>query len=402
MYLTRLSLTNFRIFSRLDQDVPPGALILVGDNAQGKTSLLEAIYLLASMTSVQADTAGEMINFSAGKDGLVVSRVVADYTRQNREHRLEVRIIQETSRNGNGRVRKEVLLDGRKRKLNSVIGHFNAVLFLPHMLEIITGSPRQRRRYLDLTLAQAISGYSAILAEYNKAIQQRNALLKQLKERGGDVDQLAYWDENITQTGAQIIHARVQSLRELETQAAPIHHDLTRGSEILRLKYQPAYEPLFVPPGQYSLRLDAPVDRSGISLEEIQIGFRKKLLELRKEEINRGVTTIGPHRDELRFLGNGIDLGTYGSRGQIRTTLLALKMAEVAWLKEKTGEWPVLLLDEILAELDGTRRQDVLGRLTQTEQALFTTTDIELFTPEFSQEAAIWRIVEGRLDGLGI
>lgn len=402
MYLTHLSLTNFRIFSRLDQEVPLGALILAGDNAQGKTTLLEAIYLISSMVSLHASTAGEMINFSVSQDDLAVSRIVADYIRKNKEHRLELRIIQKGGRNGNRRVRKEALLDGRKYKLNDIIGHFNAVLFLPHMLEIITGSPGQRRRYLNLTLAQTISHYSTILSEYNKAIQQRNALLKQLRERGGNTDQLAYWDEKIAQTGAKIIHARIQSIRELENQAAPIHHDLTRGSEILRLRYQPAYDPFFTPSNQYSLPLEDSVDRTGISLVDIQTGFRERLLELRQEEVNRGVTTIGPHRDELHFLGNGIDLGTYGSRGQIRTTLLSLKIAEVVWLKEKTGHWPVLLLDEILAELDGSRRQDVLERLVQAEQALFTTTDLTLFTSEFSQQAALWQIVGGRLITTGV
>lgn len=398
MYLTHLSLTNFRVFSRLGEDIPRGTLILVGDNAQGKTTLLEAIYLLATMTSIQAGTLGELINFSAARDALAISRIKATYTRGNQEHHLEVRVIQDTSSNGNSHVRKEVLLDGQKRKLNSVVGHFNAVLFLPHMLQIITGSPRPRRQYMDLALAQVVPQYSSTLSDYNKAIRQRNALLKQLKERGGDPGQLAYWDEKITQTGANIIHARIQALRELENQAATIHHDLTRGKEILRLRYQPAYEPLPTPSGQYSLPLKDPVDRSGISLEDIQSGFREKLLELREEEINRGVTTIGPHRDEMRFLGNGIDLGTYGSRGQIRTTLLALKMAEVEWMKEKTGHWPVLLLDEILAELDETRRRDLLDRLAQTEQAIFTTTDLDLFTPEFAQASAQWRIEGGRLN----
>ncbi len=397
MYLTHLSLTNFRIFSRLDKDIPRGSLILVGDNAQGKTTLLEAIYLLAAMTSVQAGTLGELINFSAAREALAVSRIKASYTRGNQEHHLEVRVIQDTSSNNNSHLRKEVLLDGRKRKLNSVVGHFNAVLFLPHMLQIITGSPGQRRQYMDLALAQVVPQYSATLSDYNKAIRQRNALLKQLKERGGDPSQLAYWDEKITQTGAKIIHARIQALRELENQAATIHHDLTRGKEILRLRYQPAYEPLPTPSGQYSLPLEDSVDQSGISLENIQSGFREKLLELREEEINRGMTSIGPHRDELRFLGNGIDLGTYGSRGQIRTTLLALKMAEVGWMKERTGHWPVLLLDEILAELDETRRRDLLGRLAQTEQAIFTTTDLNFFTSNFIQESTQWHIEGGRL-----
>ena len=138
--------------------------------------------------------------------------------------------------------------------------------------------------------------------------------------------------------------------------AARIHHELTHGREILRLHYQPAYDPLPKPTGQLGMKLTTEVDRSAISAEEIQSGFLARLAEVRSEEIARGMTVIGPHRDELRFLGNGIDLGEYGSRGQMRTTLLALKLAEVSWMKERTGEWPVTLLDEVMAELDLQRR----------------------------------------------
>jgi DNA replication and repair protein RecF len=141
-----------------------------------------------------------------------------------------------------------------------------------------------------------------------------------------------------------------------------------------------------------------------LELEEIQSGFVERLEKLRREEIARGMTTIGPHRDELRFLANNIDLGNYGSRGQIRTTLLALKMAEVDWMKERTNEWPVILLDEVMAELDRERRADLLTYLNESEQVLFTTTDLGLFTPNFVQKAEIWDVKAGtvadrRLEG---
>jgi len=398
MYLTHLSLTDFRIFSRLDQDIPRNALILLGDNAQGKTSLLEAVYLLSTLDSLQASQSGELINFSARDKDLAVGRIVGDYRKGDRDHQIEIRIIQDTNNSGSPYVRKEVLLDGQKEQINAVVGHFNAVLFLPHMLRMITGSPRGRRRYLNLTIAQADPSYNLNLSEYNKAISQRNALLKQLQDRGGDPDQLAYWDELVTRHGSYLIHARIQFLKELEREAAAVHHELTRGQEVLRLAYQPAYEPLPHPPRQMGLPMEDPVDRSGLALEDIQNGFRERILELREEELNRGVTTIGPHRDDMLFLSNGINLGTFGSRGQVRTTLLALKMAEVAWIREKNGHWPVLLLDEVLAELDETRRQDLLQRLAQTEQSLLTTTDLSLFTPSFRDTAQLWQIKKGRLE----
>jgi DNA replication and repair protein RecF len=173
---------------------------------------------------------------------------------------------------------------------------------------------------------------------------------------------------------------------------------LTRGSEILRLSYEPAFDPLPKPNGQLGLKIDTIVDRSRLELAEIQDGFRARLRDIRSEEIARGVTTIGPHRDELRFLANDIDLGNYGSRGQVRTTLLSLKLAEVNWMKDRTGEWPVILLDEVMAELDLLRRADLLKYVGESEQVLFTTTDLNLFPSEFVQKADVWHVENGRVE----
>ncbi len=398
MYLTHLALTNFRNFSRLDLEVPKGAIMVVGANAQGKTSLLEAVYFLSTFTSFHASSDRQLINFLIGGEPLAVTRIVADYRRAGRSHQLEVRIIQEKNGfNGTARVRKEILLDGVKRKAGEAIGHFNAVLFLPQMLRVVEGSPGERRRYLNLTLSQTIPGYAAALSAYNKAISQRNALLKLLGERGGDPEQLAYWDEQVTQTGAVLIAARITAIQEIEQLAALVHLDLTRTQEVLRLNYQPAYDPVPADPVQLSLNLDAPVDRSNFNVDQIQQGFQDALVANRAEEIARGQTTIGPHRDEMRFQANGIDLGTYGSRGQIRTTMLSLKMAEIAWMQAKTGHWPVLLLDEVLAELDPDRRADLLTRLAESEQALLTTTDLDLFSNEFTSQATLWQVGDQRV-----
>jgi DNA replication and repair protein RecF len=399
MQLTHLSLTNFRNFTRLDLDVPAGTVMLVGDNAQGKTSLLEAVYFLATLTSFHASSDKQLINFIEARQNLAVGRIVGEYVRGSEHHRLEVRIIQEPNgQNGTSHLRKEVLVDGVKRKSSEAVGQFNAVLFLPQMMGVIEGSPEERRRYLNLALAQVISHYQSALSEYNKALLQRNALLKLLFERKGDVAQLDYWDDHLATSGAQIIHARIRAVQELEKLAARTHRELTHANEILRLSYQPAYDPLPQTPGQMALSFDAPVDRSSFSSEQIRKGFLDCLLKLRTEEIARGITTVGPHRDELRFLANGIDLGVYGSRGQVRSAILALKIAEVAWMHAKSGHWPVLLLDEVLAELDTQRRHDLLERLTQSEQALLSTTDLDLFTPEFVHRAAVWRVANGRVE----
>jgi DNA replication and repair protein RecF len=403
MYLTHISLTNYRAFTRLDLDVPRRVLVLVGANAQGKTSLLEAIYYLATFTSFHAASDRQLINFVATNEPVAVGRIVAEYHRAQRSHRLEVRLIQENGGNGGTRLRKEILLDGVKRKTNEALGHFTAVIFLPQMMRILENGPDERRRYLNLAISQAIPGYAQALSEYAEGVTQRNALLKQLGERGGDQNQLCYWDELLSDRGATIIHARIAAVQEIERLAARVHQRLTRGDEILRLLYQPAYDPLPLPAsGQIGLPLrQVQAERSAISREQIRKGFLERLGTVRAEEIGRGVTTLGPHRDELRFVSNAVDLGDFGSRGQVRTTLMSLKLAEVAWLKEKTGQWPVLLLDEILAELDVQRRAVLLAAVAESEQAIATATDLNMFDSEFLQESTIWKVAAGRVEESG-
>ena len=395
MYLRHLSLTNFRSLTRLDADLPRRAVVLTGQNAQGKTSVLEAIYFLAAFTSFQTNTDRQMVNFHEARNPLAVTRLVADYQRGKTKHRLEARLILEPTGANGQRLRKEILLDGAKRNINDVIGHFNAVIFVPQMSQIIEGGPDERRRYLNLALSQAVPAYARTLGDYTQALTQRNALLKALNENGGNPNQLEVWDEALVKSGAQIILWRIQAIQEIERLASRVHHELTRGTEILRLAYEPAYDPLPKPDGQLGLKLDTAIDRSSIEIKEIQEGFLTKLKTIRGEEIARGVTTIGPHRDDLRFVINKADVSDYGSRGQIRTTLLALKLAEVEWMKERTGEYPVILLDEVMAELDASRRADLLRYVTQESQVLFTATDLNLFDPEFTQSSEVWDVKGG-------
>jgi len=395
MELKHLSLTNFRNFARLDINLPRRVVVLVGSNAQGKTSVLESIFYLAAFTSFQTHTDRQIVNFHAAREPLAVTRLVAEYARSRSTHRLEVRLILEPTGATGRRLRKEVLLDGVKRGLAEAIGHFKAVIFVPQMAQILEGGPEDRRRYLNLALAQVIPAYSSVLGEYQQALTQRNALLKMLSERGGSPDQLEVWDEALARSGARLILWRIQAVQEIEQLAARVHNELTRGAEVLRLSYEPAYDPLPQPNGQIGLRMKTVVDRSTLDLRAIETGFRQRLAQLRTEEIARGVTTIGPHRDELRFHANNVDLGDYGSRGQVRTTLLALKLAEVGWMKERTGEWPVILLDEVMAELDVQRRADLQNYLGGADQVLLTSADLGLFNPEFVRQAAIWEVQGG-------
>jgi DNA replication and repair protein RecF len=402
MYLTHLSLTNFRSFSRLDLDIPRRVVLLTGNNAQGKTSILEAIYFLAAFTSFQTNMDRQLVNFLEAKKELAVGRLVAEYTRGLAKHRLEVRLVLESVGATGRRLRKELLLDGIKRPMSEIIGHFNAVIFVPQMAQIIEGGPEDRRRTLNLSLAQTIPGYAQLLSDYGQALYQRNALLKLLAEHGGDQSQLDFWDETLTRAGAAIILRRIQALHEIEKHATRIHRDLTHGAEVLRIHYQPAYDPLPAPDGQITMPLKTAVQRNGLSEDDIRQGYATNLKANRAEEIRRGVTALGPHRDDLRFLANGVDLSDFGSRGQVRTTLLALKLAEIEWMKSRTGQWPVLLLDEVLAELDTQRRLDLLAYLEKIEQVLLTTTDLKLFSPDFVLKALNWEVSSGTVTVLGV
>ena len=401
MYLTRLSLTNYRAFSRLDLDVPRQILLLVGDNAQGKTSLLEAIYYLATFTSIHAQNDRQLVNFIAGREPLAVARLVAQYQRGTTQHKMEIRLIQEQTAQGSTRLKKEIILDGLPRKVHEVLGHFNAVIFLPQMTRILEGSPEERRRYINLMICQARPVYTQALSEYHQVLIQRNALLKSLNEKKGDSGQLDYWDDLLAQKGAILIEHRITAIQEIERLAAGIHSQLSNSQEVLRMHYEPSFDPLMKNDSQMVLPLQVSMDRSRITREEIRQNFIQKMQQSRLEEIARGVTVRGPHRDDITFLANGVDLEHYGSRGQIRTTLLSLKMAEVTWLKEKTGHSPVLLLDEILAELDIQRRSDLLKVLEGAEQALLTTTDLHLFSEQFVAGQTVWKVNEGRVELAG-
>lgn len=388
MRLKRLSLTNFRSFTRLDVDLPGRILLLLGDNAQGKTSLLEAIFYLATFSSFHTQTDRQLVSFSANEESMQVARIVAEVEKKNKTTRMEIRLILEEGSNSSPRLRKEILVDGVKRKAVEALGEVNAVIFLPQMMRILEGSPEDRRRYINMVLSQVIPGYGQALGLYARALEQRNALLKLLAERGGDASQLDYWDTLLAEHGATIISGRITALRELEKTASEIHQNLTAGDELLRISYLPSFPPQ---------PLTLPNEDDQHFYDEIREGFLKKISSLRKEEIQRGVTTNGPHRDELRILSNGIDLGDYGSRGQLRTALLATKLAEVEWMRIRTGECPILLLDETLAELDPMRRNDLLKSLHDMEQVILTATDLSHFSEDFTQKAALWKVSAGSI-----
>jgi len=396
MYLTYLSLTNFRNYVRLEVDVPRGPVLLHGANAQGKTSLLEAIYFLATFTSFHASSDRELVNLLAARDPRAESFIVAEFYKGDYKFRLGVGFyLEKNHTNSHTRLRKEIVLDGNKCSMSEAMGYFNSVLFLPQMMQVIEGAPELRRRYLNLMLGQIYPRYAVNLSDYARALSQRNALLKQINERRGDESLLEPWDVQLASSGAQLIFARINAIQELELLARPIHRELTPDGEVLRLDYAPSYDPLPEQRDQYSFGLETSVSRTAFSVEQIIEGFQAALRKQHREEIRRGVTTIGPHRDDLLFKVNEVDFGKYGSRGQVRTAMLALKLAEVEWMQARTGQSPVLLLDEVLAELDAGRRADLLTRLSVSEQAFLTTADLGMFSKDFLQDVTMWRVENG-------
>lgn len=396
MLLQHLSLTNVRNFVRLETDVLPGTTLILGANAQGKTSLLEAVYYLARASSPHAQTDRQLINFLALQEPTPFARLVAEFRRADRLQQVEIRLVLEPGNASEPRLHREVLLNGTRRRVSDLAGGFHAVLFLPQDLRVLEGPPSERRQHLDSSLAQADAAYAEALSEYSKILAQRNALLKQIAEPFEAASQLSFWDEGLAEHGATLIRSRALALAEVDRLAAPIHLDLTRGREALHLQYLPNFDPLS-PSRQLGLPMHTAPDRTVVNREQIRDGLRRALEEHRSDDLIRGSTSLGPHRDDFRFTANGIDLRAYGSRGQNRTAMLAFKLAEVEWLHQRTSEWPVLLLDEVLAELDRERRQDLLQRVRALPQALITTADPAMFEDAFRRSATIWEVSGGSL-----
>lgn len=396
MYVKRLSLTNFRNYVRLDLELPPGLILLQGDNAQGKTNLLEAIYYLATTRSPHADADRQLINWQAEDDEIPFARLEADVQKADRLHRVEIALLQTSAAGGtSNRLSKQIKVNGVKRRALDLIGQVNVVIFSPQDIDLIAGSPSLRRRYLDVTICQIDPRYCQALQLYNKILTQRNSLLRQLRERGGSPSQLAFWNQKLTDNGAYLLARRQEIVAALNNIVEGIHLQLTSQGEQLRLLYQSTLSNETTTPS-YQLPLTA--DRAALDRERIAASFRARLKELQTEEMARGMTLVGPHRDDLRFIVNSKDMTIYGSRGQQRTIALSLRQAEAELMRAETGEQPILLLDEVMSELDEFRRHHLTQMIDQHQQVILTTTDLSDYRPEFLEQVLLLRVQEGRIE----
>jgi DNA replication and repair protein RecF len=377
--------------------------LLHGDNAQGKTNLLEAIYYLATTRSPQAERDRQLINWDADDpaEPLVVGRLVAQLATDQGDIELEMRLIRYLNR-GNPSFRREALVNRRKVRLMDLIGNLRVVLFLPADVQIITGSPSQRRRYINITLCQTDRDYCRALSDYNKTLEQRNALLRRIAETGSGMDVLPIYDENLAKLGSQIFLKRAFFITKLAVEAQRVHfEELTDGKETLALQYLPRLHEGSNSRANQDANKQAIEDYKWLqdqnNWDQLFERFLGELAKIRDGEIASGRTRIGPHRDDWRLWVNGRELSAYGSRGQQRSGILAIKLAEILWMESQTDEKPVLLLDEVVAELDETRRALILGAVTNASQSILTATDPGMFTNSFLDQAALMTVDAGRI-----
>ena len=368
MYLSHLSLTNFRNFLQLELDLPSGVVVLSGDNAQGKSSLLEAVYLLAIARSFRAESDHEMINWGAAEEG---GNALVAGTIEKLSEKIRVYIgyqclpASETpphqDRGRTFQVRRQIRVSRVKRTAAELVGLVNAVLFSAEDLELVQGPPSLRRRYLDILMSQADVSYLKSLQAYQRVLQQRNRLLRLLQDRKAAEEELAFWNEQLVKEGSRIVARRHQAMALLSAMCRDRHNELTGAMEELTVEYRPNIR------GSGQLQ----------SEDETEREFMTALQASRNRELALRSTVVGPHRDDFRLLVDNVDMGTYASRGQARTLALTLRLAEAAYLASTRDEGPIMLLDDVLSEMDSPRRSRVLEKATQYQQVIITTTDLE-------------------------
>ncbi len=397
MRIEHLSLTNFRNYARLELRLPAsGPVLLYGENAQGKTSILEAITYLATSTSPYTTSDRQLIHWRTEGEPIPFARLSAQLG-GGAYQKLDITLMLDMT-SGAPRFKKSVKLNNVDKRVMDVVGLLNVVLFLPQDLSLIEGAPSDRRRFMDTALRQVDRDYRLALHEYEKILPQRNALLKRIGDKRAGEGELAYWDEQLACQGAVLIAGRQAFLRELELLARENHDVLSGGRETLSLRYLPSLLPAATGDGrQRTFALPGlDLDRQ-LTAAQIQPQFCAQLQERRRDSIARGITLAGPHRDELRLLINGRDCGDFGSRGQARTAVMALRFAELAWMRDQLGDYPLFLLDEVAAELDAGRRRFLLERLDGGAQTLLTTTELDIFDSAFLERAALYQVINGQI-----
>ena len=413
MRLRELVLVNFRNYVRLALAPGPGVTLLRGDNGQGKSNVLEAIYFLATTRSPRAGSDRELVHWRARRDTIPFARLEARILREELELHVQILIRAEAdpgstspppAQNGSvpsiAPVAKQIKVNGLPTKAVDLVGQVNTVLFTPDDVALVAGPPEGRRRYLDITSSQVSGPYLRTLQRYKRILVQRNHLLRQVRERRQPRDQLDFWNDELVAAGASIVGHRLAMIAQINAELDPLYRQLSGSQQGLRLVYHPTSHPAEPADDAAEVLGSAGGETDGTELTrlaETRLAERYagRVRELLGREIEQGVSLVGPHRDDVSFVVDGVDLHTYGSRGQQRLAVLALKLAEGEYMRAQTAERPILLLDDVLSELDPARRSFVLEQAGREGQTLITTTDLADFPADFLGRAELLRVEHG-------
>ncbi|HEU5314892.1 MAG TPA: DNA replication and repair protein RecF, partial [Chloroflexota bacterium] len=348
-----------------------------------------AAYMLATTRSFRTSSERDLVNWHADSDP-IFARLAGEVHRSDKVTKLELLIAGIPGQPATESVRRRARVNGHDTPLLHLLGHLNAVLFSPEDVDLVAGPAERRRRYLDITLSQVDHRYVRTLRRYLRILTQRNALLKLSRDRSVPPDEFEYWDAQLTETGAALLLTRLRAVATLNRELRAIYPTLTDQPAPLTLEYRSSV-PLedFLPPD--------PGGRAGDDGAEAELArrFTSQLAALAPRERAQGVTLSGLHRDDVAFTVDGVDLRTYGSRGQQRLGALALKLAETAFMRASTGDQPLLLLDDVMSELDPTRRQHLQSAISGHDQVLMTATELLFFDQGLLANAARYRVASG-------
>ena len=357
MIIKSLELKNFRNYKNLNLTFDRGTNILYGDNAQGKTNVLESLYVSGTTKSHKGSKDREMIQFEENE-----AHIKTIVEKNGLENQIDIHLKKNSSK---GIAVNRIPI----RKAGELFGILNLIFFSPEDLNIIKDGPSQRRRFLDMELSQIDKIYLHHLTKYNKILQQRNKLLKDIYFRPELKDTLAVWDEQLILYGVKIIERRSQFLTELNEIVCDIHKSISGGRENLVLQYEPSAEAECL---------------------------RRELSGAQEKDLRTGMTSFGPHRDDISFLINGTDIRKYGSQGQQRTSALSLKLSEIELVKRLIHDTPVLLLDDVLSELDSNRQNYLLNSIHDI-QTIITCTGLDEFVKNRFHINKVFFVKEGTI-----
>ncbi|KOO45914.1 DNA replication/repair protein RecF [Priestia koreensis] len=368
MYIKELSLVNYRNYNRTTVSFENKVNVILGENAQGKTNVMESIFVLSMAKSHRASNDKELIQWDQE-----FAKITGQIEKQNGPTQLELIISTKGKKAKYNHIEQQ--------KLSQYIGALNTVMFAPEDLNLVKGSPQVRRRFIDMEIGQVSPVYMYDLSRYQKILQQRNQYLKQLQtKKTSDITFLEIMTEQLCEVAARVLKKRFEFLDLLQKWAEPIHDGISRGKETLKITYK------------NSIDVSDKEDLSKM-IEE----YAKKFEQIQSREIDRGVTLAGPHRDDLIFYVNDKDVQTFGSQGQQRTTALSLKLAEIELIYSEVGEYPILLLDDVLSELDDYRQSHLLNTIQGKVQTFVTTTSIDGIHHETLERAATYEVTAGEI-----